>query len=86
MPDIEAEEIEQHDMGCVDATAYLGKQSHCLECPFDKCILEEPLKAQLKHRRNEEIKCKARKGATEVELAEQYGVSLRTIQRVLSSK
>ena len=28
------------DSGCVDATRLLGRQSLCLECPYDECLLD----------------------------------------------
>ena len=59
----------------------------CLECPFERCILEEGgVASARKKERNQEIKDLANQGVTVPELAERYGVNVRTIQRVLSSK
>lgn len=29
------------DRGCPEAARFLSKQSHCLECPFERCQYEE---------------------------------------------
>ena len=57
----------------------------CLECPFDRCILEEGgVASARKQEWNEEIKELASKGVSISELAERYSLNIRTIQRVLS--
>ena len=71
------------DNGCPEATEYLGKQSHCLDCPFypRPCIQEG---RQTRNRlRNEIIVQKAREGATVRALAGEFGISISTIQRIL---
>jgi hypothetical protein len=78
--DSRPEFVHYKDEGCELAPS-------CLECPFEKCILEEGgIASVLKKERNQEIKNLATQGITELELAERYGVSLRTIQRILSRK
>lgn len=56
----------------------------CLECPYEKCVLDEPIKIKIKQQRNQEIKRKAKDGMVEAELASEYGLSLRSIQRILN--
>jgi len=78
--DSRPEIVHYKDEGCELAPS-------CLECPFDRCVLEEGGVASARKReRNQEIKELANQGVTVPELAERYGVSLRTIQRILSSK
>ena len=78
--DSRPEFVHYKDEGCELAPS-------CLECPFDRCLLEEGGVATVqKKERNQEIKELAEKGMTVPELAEKYGVSDRTIQRVLSKK
>lgn len=76
--DSRPEFVHYKDEGCELAPS-------CLECPFDRCILEEGgVASARKQERNQEIKELANKGVTVPELAERYGVNIRTIQRVLS--
>lgn len=76
--DSRPEFVHYKDEGCELA-------SSCLECPFEKCILEEGGVVTLrKKERNQAIKKLAGKGVSVPELADRYGVSPRTIQRVLS--
>lgn len=70
------------DNGCREATDYLGRQSHCLECPFEQCVLEVPLKIQHRHRRDKEIRRKVKKGVSIEELAREHKVSITTIERI----
>lgn len=56
----------------------------CLECPYEKCVLDEPIKTRMKQQRNEEIKRKAKEGMVETDLSKEYSLSLRTIQRILN--
>lgn len=84
--DLLPEYCHYRDEGCDLATAYLGYESHCSECPFPKCIYEEPRGRQrwLKTLRDKEI---MRRFITEgkglEELALTFSVSQRTVQRVL---
>jgi len=84
--DLPPEYCHYRDEGCEMATAYLGYKSHCSECPFLKCIYEEPRGRQrwLKTLRDKEI---MRRFTTEgkglKELAFTFNVSQRTVQRVL---
>jgi len=74
------------DSGCKQATAYLGHQSSCLHCPFRKCILDElgvGIARAKKRTRNEEIIQRLSKGESISDIAEAFGVSIRTIQRVM---
>lgn len=67
------------DNGCKYAT-------RCLECPFDTCLYEQPGgKAHfLKSRRNNEIIRLAREGKTTNEISQKFGMSRRSIQRILA--
>ena len=84
--DLLPEYCRYRDEGCELAAAYLGHQSHCSECPFPKCIYEEPRGKQrwLKRLRDKEI---VRQFTTEgmglKELALTFNISQRTVQRVL---
>ena len=84
--DLSPEYCHYRDEGCELATACLGHQSRCSECPFPKCIYEEPRGRQrwLKRLRDKEI---ARQFTTEgkglKELALTFNISQRTVQRVL---
>jgi len=84
--DLPPEYCHYRDEGCAVATTYLGHQSHCAECPFPRCIYEEPWGKQhrIKRLRDKEI---VRQFTTEGkgvnELALSFNVSQRTIQRVL---
>lgn len=39
----DSENYVKPDSGCELASIYLGKQSWCGDCPFNKCYLELPL-------------------------------------------
>ena len=84
--DLPPEYSHYRDEGCELATSYLGHQSHCSECPFPKCIFEEPRGRQRwsKGLRDREI---VRQFTTEgrgiKEVAAKFGISQRTVQRVL---
>lgn len=74
------------DSGCWQATEHLGYQSSCLNCPFPKCKLDEPgfgPGRAKKRSRNEEIIQRFKKGEEVADLAIAYGVSRRTVQRVV---
>ena len=84
--DLPPEYHHYQDEGCEVATAYLGRQSSCLNCPFSKCIYDQHGGKQrwLKRLRDEEM---VRLFTTEAkkikELALIFGVSQRTVQRAL---
>ncbi len=60
---------------------------HCLSCPLPRCRYEEPggLRALLNERRDREIVEQRLRGASVEELADRFGVSRRTVFRVLES-
>lgn len=60
---------------------------HCLSCPLPRCRYEEPggLRALLNERRDREIVDLRLRGVSVEELADRFGVSRRTIFRVLES-
>lgn len=84
--DLPPEYCHYRDEGCELATAYLGHQSRCYQCPFPNCIYEEPRGRQrwAKRLRDREI---VRQLTTESkgtkEVAAMLGISQRTVQRVL---
>lgn len=59
----------------------------CLTCPLPRCRYEEPggLRAILNEYRDRQIASLRKKGASVDELAGQFGISRRTIFRVLGS-
>ena len=60
---------------------------HCLTCPLPRCRYEAPggLRALLNEQRDQQIFQLRRKGASVDELAGRFGVSRRTIFRILGS-
>jgi len=61
---------------------------HCLTCPLPRCRYEEPggLKGMLNGMRDREIVALKAKGVPIEDIAEQFGISRRTIFRVLTLK
>ncbi|UCH43489.1 MAG: helix-turn-helix domain-containing protein [Dehalococcoidales bacterium] len=86
--DLPPEFCRYQDDGCELATAYLGGKSCCLNCPFSRCVYDEPGGKQrmIKRLRAREM---ARLFNTEGkriwELAAMFGVSRRTVQRALKA-
>ena len=79
--DLPPEYCHYRDEGCEFGVS-------CLNCPFPRCIYDEPGGKQrwLKGQRNREIVRQLYiEGKGERELAEMFGVSLRTVQRVLKN-
>jgi len=77
--DLPPEYCHYQDSGCEFADS-------CLNCPFPKCIYDEPGGKQhwLKNLRDEAVlRLSIDQGKTVKELAVMFGVSQRTIQRVL---
>ena len=84
--DLPPEYCHYRDEGCEVATAHLGHQSRCAECPFPKCLYEEPRGKQrwLKRWRDREIVRQfTNEGKGIKELALTFNISRRTVQRVL---
>ena len=82
--DLPPEYCRYQDGGCEIATAYLGHQSSCLNCPFPHCIYEQPRGRQrwLKKERDRQIvRLFNTDGKGVRELALMFGVSQRTVQR-----
>jgi hypothetical protein len=61
---------------------------HCLTCPLPRCRYEEPggLKAMLNGIRDRHIVSLRSKGQSVEDIADQFGVSRRTIFRILTAK
>ena len=79
-PDLPPEYCHYRDEGCEYADS-------CLNCPFPKCLYDEPRGRQrwLKEMRNREISRLFSGGWGVSELAVLFGVSQRTIQRALKN-
>ena len=56
--------------------------SSCLTCPFDVCF-EDLSQRYIRTKRNEMILVERRAGRTHKELAQMFGVHLKTIERIL---
>ena len=79
--DLPPEYYQYRDEGCEFAGS-------CLNCPFTKCIYEEPRGRQrwLKRQRDKEIvRLFNTEGKGVKELAPMFGLSQRTVQRVLKN-
>ena len=77
--DLPPEYCHYQDKGCEFA-------SSCLNCPFPQCIYEQPRGRQRWLKRlqgGEMIRLFTREGKQVKELAAMFGVSQRTVQRVL---
>ena len=69
------------DAGCKTATEYLGRPSSCLKCPFRKCTYDEP-GSSTKRKRDEAVRVKIKAGIDIKEIALEFNVGKRTIQRI----
>ncbi len=78
--DLPPEFTRYRDEGCEHAV-------RCLDCPFDTCLYEKPGGKErfFKSRRNGEIVKRHTEGKTTAEIAAGFGVSERTIQRIVKS-
>ncbi|MGD9115623.1 MAG: helix-turn-helix domain-containing protein [Dehalococcoidia bacterium] len=76
--DLLPEYCRYQDDGCEFATA-------CLNCPFPDCIYAQPGGRQqwLKNLRDQEVLKMHSGGKSVKELAEMFGVSQRTVQRIV---
>lgn len=74
------EEIQYRDDGC-------DIHSRCLTCPLPRCRYDEPggLRAMLNAYRDQQVVALRRDGAPVDQIAERYGLSRRTVFRILSS-
>jgi len=74
------EEIQYRDDGC-------DVHPRCLTCPLPRCRYDEPggLRAMLNTYRDEQVVALRRDGAPVDQIAERYGLSRRTVFRILSS-
>jgi hypothetical protein len=61
---------------------------HCLTCPLPRCVYEEPggLKGTLMALRDREIVTLKDRGIPIEEIADRFGVSRRTVFRILTTK
>jgi len=76
--DLLPEEFPYEDTGCEMAPL-------CLECPFPKCLEDEPRGKQKysKGRRDETMRQMRREGKSVAEIARMFDVSDRTVERAL---
>lgn len=78
-PDLLPEQCTYRDEGCELAIS-------CLNCPFPNCVLEQPggKRRWIKRNRDREIvRLFTVEGKRIKELAQEFGVNRRTVQRVL---
>jgi hypothetical protein len=74
------EEIQYRDDGC-------DIHPRCLTCPLPRCRYDEPggARAMVNAFRDQRIAALRREGAPVDEIAERYGLSRRTVFRILST-
>jgi hypothetical protein len=74
------EEIQYRDDGC-------DVHTRCLTCPLPRCRYDEPggLRAMLNAYRDQQVVALRRDGAPIDQIAERYGLSRRTVFRILSA-
>ncbi len=73
------------DKGCLIATKFLGRQSHCLKCPFNSCQEHSygmGLPSPEKQVRNKQIIELYLTGLNKQEIANQFGLSTTTIRQI----
>jgi AraC-like DNA-binding protein len=78
-PDLLPEHCTYRDEGCELAIS-------CLNCPFPSCVLEQPggkRRWQKRLRDREMARLVTSEGKKTKELAQKFGISRRTVQRVL---
>ena len=92
----DSEGNRESDSGCQVATEYRGRQSHCLQldgydqvidkCPFNKCALDMS-RAEINqvkyYSRNVDIRQQFGQGMTQEAVASAFGVSKRTVARLV---
>jgi hypothetical protein len=86
--DLCPEFCQYRDDGCDVAARYLGRKASCLNCPFIKCIYDEPGGKQRLSKRlraQEMARLFTDEGKGIKELAALFSVSRRTVQRALKS-
>ena len=86
--DLPPEFCRYHDDGCEMAATYLGDKSSCLNCPFSRCVYDEPGGKQrmIKRLRAREMaRLFNAEGKGIKELAIIFSVSRRTVQRALKA-
>ena len=80
MEELELAEWEYRDEGC-------DLSPSCLNCPLPRCIYERPRgKQKMRLEARAKRMAELRRGKSLKEVAEVFGVSLRTVQRVLRGK
>lgn len=77
------------DTGCKYADEVLGHKSLCLKCPFTDCILDMPQGIKnsiMKAMRNQEILNLVNKGINSKNIAKDFGITARTVQRIVAGR
>lgn len=83
-----AENTYYPDTGCRTADAVManGQKSSCLDCPFTgACKHDDPIwmEHQTRAKRDIEIARRHKNGESAVDLSPEYGISTRTIHRII---
>lgn len=73
------------DKGCKLATAHLGRQSHCRECPFPKCLFGKPIRERKHAKRDKAIIADYCAGMDRSALVIKYKIQYRVIARILKA-
>lgn len=74
--DLLPEELDYRDEGCELAPS-------CLGCPFDRCRYDDWERHPAKSLRDSHIVLLHAQGSPVIELARRFGLSTRTVQRIL---
>ena len=77
MDDLPLEQEHYQDDGC-------DLFPSCLRCPLTRCRYDDPGRQTGKGLRNAEMACLRRAGVSVGELAERFGVSRRTVYRIIA--
>jgi len=79
--------LDYPDDGCAAARA-IGYDGPCLECPLPECLMDDDLKGKsIKNLgRDEEIRHRWKSGKSPVQLAREFGLSRRQVERIVRTK
>lgn len=83
----DSETYHHADSGCAIASLHMGRQSNCLECPFEECVFIKKRdvikKRTALQERNIQIKQLQKQGKTIVEIARRYGLCTASVYIIL---
>lgn len=71
------EEVDYRDSGC-------SLFPSCLSCPLERCRYDEPPQREQQRQRDKTILDLRRRGVSNMSIAAQYGLTLRSVFRVLA--